>query len=71
MLRELEQRRRYRKARLRGSHAGEALPLPDRLGKLGCAQILELRLVIEQLHLRRRARLKQVDYALGFWREMG
>ena len=31
----------------------------------------ELRLVVEQIHLRRRAGLEQVDHALGFGREIG
>ena len=70
VLRELEHRRRHRKGRLRRGHAGQTLPHPDRGRQLRAAQIVQPRLVVEHVHLRRPARLKQIDHALGRGREM-
>ena len=71
MLRELVLARGDGKARLRRSHPGEALPAADRIGKFGPAQIGQLGLVVEQIHLRRGPRLKQVDHPFGFGCEVG
>ena len=48
-------------------HAGEPLAHADRVGQLLARRSCELRLGVEQVHLRRRARLEQVDhrFALG------
>src|SRR5207302_5895251 len=62
---ELEQRRRDGEARLRRGHAGEALAGADRIGQLGPGELLQARLVVEQIHLRRRAGLEEIDDALG------
>jgi hypothetical protein len=56
----LETGRGDREARLRGRHSGEPLAHPDRIRQLGAAEALERRLVIEQVHLRRSARLEDV-----------
>src|SRR5262249_11164783 len=70
VLLETEHRRRDGEALLRRGHGGEPLPLADRLGQLGAAQPVELRLVVEQVHLRRRARLEEVDDPLRLGREV-
>ena len=70
MLRELELRRDDRKALLAGRHAGEPLPLPDRVGQFLAVQFAQPRLVIEQFQLRRPARLEQIDDALGLGRKV-
>src|SRR5439155_1689429 len=61
---ELEQTWRHREPLLPRRHAGEALAHADRLRQVLVAQIAELRFVIEQIQLRRRARLEQVDHTL-------
>ena len=66
----LEDRRRRRKGRLVRRHAGEPLPLANRIRQLGAAQLRQLRLVIEQIELRGRAVLEQIDDALRLRREM-
>jgi hypothetical protein len=48
----------HRKAELRGRHVGEALPGADRFRQIRALEILQARLVVEQLHLRRAARLE-------------
>ena len=70
VLRELEHRRRDRETGLRRGHAGEPLAHADRVGQLGAAQLRQLRLVVEQIHLRRRAGLEQIDHALRLGREV-
>ena len=67
---ELEDRRRGGKLRLVGRHAGEPLAHADRIRQLRAAQLREVRLVVEQIELRGRAVLEQVDDALGLGREV-
>ena len=59
VLRELEFRRHDRKARLRRRHAGEPLALAHRFGQVLALKFDEAGLVVEQLHLRRSARLER------------
>ncbi len=70
VLRELEHRGRHRKGVLAGRHAGETLTTSNGVGQLRPAKTGELRLVIEKIHLRRRARLKQVDDPPGAGHEV-
>ena len=70
VLRELEERRRHREAGLRRGHAGEPLAHADRIGQLVAARGLRARLVVEQIHLRGRAGLEQIDDAFGLWRKV-
>ena len=70
VLLELELARRDRERLLRRGHAGEPLPLADRIGQLLREEILQLRLVIEQIDLRRAAGLEEIDDALGFGSEV-
>ena len=70
MLRELEQRRRDGKTGLRRSHAGQTLTAANGIRQFRFREILETRLVIEQLHLRWAAGLKQVNHPLGLGCQM-
>ena len=54
---------------LRG-HAGETLSTADVLGQLLAIELVEKRLVIEQIHLGRCATLEEIDDAFGFGREV-
>ena len=54
------------KRALARSHARDALPHTHAAGKLCAGQLVERRLVIEQIHLRWAARLVQENYPLGF-----
>ena len=60
---------RGREVRLVRRHAGEPLAHADRVGQLRAAHARQVRLVVEQVELRGRAVLEQVDDALGFGRE--
>ena len=62
--------RRHRKPVLPRGHARQPLPHPDRVGQVRPLKPREPRLGIEQIHLRRRTRLKQVDHPLGPRREV-
>ena len=57
-------------AGLRGGHARESLAAADRIGQLRSLAFEQVRLGIEQVHLRRAARLEQVNHALRAGREM-
>ncbi len=63
--REPKPRRRDGKTCLARGHAREPLPHPNGLGQLGCPEIGQFWLIVEQVHLRRPARLEQVDDPLG------
>ena len=65
VLREPEPRRRDGETRLPRGHAGEPLPHPNGVGQLGRPQIGQSRLIVEQVHLRRPARLEEIDDPLG------
>src|SRR5262249_13806215 len=67
---ELEDRRRGRETRLVRSHPREPLSPPDRIGQVLAAILFELRLRVEEIELRRRARLVEVNHALGLRREV-
>ena len=61
---EFEDRRRERKARLPGGHAGEALALfLEPAVEILLEALFQLRLVVEQIELRRRADQRDVDHA--------
>ena len=49
---ELKSRWRY-KLLLASSHRGDTLPLADGLGQLGLEKLMQVRLVIEKIHLAR------------------
>ena len=70
VLRELEHRLHDRERALPRGHARDALAVSHGCGQLRLVQLLQRRLVVEQVHLRRSARHEEVDDALGFWREM-
>ena len=70
VLGELENRRCDGKAALTGCHRRQALTFADGLRKVFVVPVLHLRLVVEEVHLRRRAHHVQIDGALGFWREV-
>ena len=70
VLRELEDRRRGRKFRLIRRHAGEPLAHADGIRQIRSAPRLQVRLVIEEIELRRRAVLEEINHALGGGREM-
>ena len=70
VLRELEDRRRDGKPRLAGGHGGEALALADGVGQVLVEPLLHPRLVVEQVHLRRRADHVEVDGPLRLGREV-
>ena len=70
MLRELEDGWRGGKLRLVSRHAGEALAHADGFRQLRAVQLCEVRLVVEQIELRRRAVLEEVDDALGLGRKV-
>ena len=53
------------KRALARGHGGEALALADRVGQILVVQLLHLRLVVVQIHLRRAADHVQVDDVLG------
>ena len=61
---ELELRSGDRKRPLKRGHAGQALPHADRRRQFLAVHRAQLRLVVEQLELRRPATLKEVDDAL-------
>ena len=71
MLRELEFGRGDGEGLLAGGHAGEALALADGVGEFFAAEFEEVGLVVEEIHLRRRAGLEEVDDAFGFGGEVG
>jgi hypothetical protein len=58
---EAEDRGGHRKTLLARGHRGEPLPLADRFGQILAALRLHLRLGIEEVHLRGRAGLEEVD----------
>ena len=64
MLGELEDAGCDREIFLLGGHASEALALSDRVGQILAKHFLHLWLGIEQIHLRGRAGLEQIDHAL-------
>ena len=63
-------RRRDREAILLRRHAGEPLAAANGVGKIDAAHVVELRLVVEEVHLRRSARLEEIDDALGLGGEV-
>jgi hypothetical protein len=67
---ELERRPGQRQRRLVGGHAGETLPHAHRPGQFLSVHLGKLRLVVEQIHLRRPAAHEQVNDPLGAWREI-
>src|SRR5277367_2485464 len=71
MLRKREFRRYDRKAGLAGRHAGKALAAAYRVRQVRALKVFETWFVIEQLHLRRTARLKQIDDTFGASGEVG
>src|SRR5262249_28788790 len=71
MLRKLEDRFGNRKARLPCGHRSQTLAVPDGVGQVRAVSLGKLRLVIEQIELRRRAALEHVNDALCLWRKMG
>jgi len=56
---------------LRRGHPGEPLAHADAVGQVFGEPILELRLVVEQVKLRRGPRLEQINDPLGFAGEVG
>ena len=50
-----------RKTRLPARHASETLPLPDRVGELLTVKLPQPGLVVEELEMRRPARLEQIN----------
>ena len=54
MLLELEDGRGDREALLSRSHAGEALTFTNRIGQIRVELLVHCRLVVEEIHLRRR-----------------
>ena len=68
MLFELERRADHGKRRLIARHAREPLSAADGIGKLLAVPLLEVRLVIEQVQLRRSARHEQVNDPFGLGR---
>ena len=70
VLGELEDGGRDREARLSRRHRGETLALANRVGQILVEPVVHRRLVVEGLHLRRRADHMQIDRAFGFRREV-
>ena len=70
VLGELEDRRGDRQALLARGHRRDSLAHPDRVGQLDPAPVPDRRLVVEQVDLRRGARLEQVDHPLRPGREV-
>ena len=70
MLLKLKNRSGQRNRSLLRSHGGQALAHSDALGQLFAIEFVQQRFVIEQVHLRWRAALKQVNDALGFGGEV-
>ena len=70
VLRELEDRAGERNRRLVGRHAGQPLAAADRVGQLLAVLLVEQRLVVEQVLLRRPAALEQIDDPLRLRREV-
>ncbi len=68
VLLELEHRRGDGELGLIGRHAREALTHADRVGQILAAFFFHRRLGIKEIHLRRRAGLKEIDHSLGFGR---
>ena len=63
-------RRRHGEAFLPGGHAGDALPIADRVGQVLVEALRQLRLIVEGLELRGRADHREVDAALGLGGEV-
>jgi len=63
-------RRRDGETRLPAGHRGESLTVADALRQVFVIIGLHLRLVVEQIHLRRSTDHVQVDHALGLWRKL-
>ena len=61
----------HRKGHLPGRHARQSLITNDRLGYFLAMHLLQERLVIKRLHLRRTAVLEQKDHSLGLGPELG
>src|SRR3954453_419104 len=70
MLCKLEHRRSDRKSRLTGCHGCEPLALADRVRQVLIEPLFHSRLVVECLHLWRRAKHMQINRALRLRREM-
>ena len=70
VLREFEDGGRGGELRLESGHAGQALPLADRIRQVGAARSFQVGLVVEQVQLRGRAVLEEIDDALGLGREV-
>ena len=70
VLRELEHRGGTGKRLLPGGHAGDALAHADRRRQLVAVQLLELRLVVEQVDVGRPAGHEQVDDPLRLGRQV-
>ena len=62
--RKAELRRHHRKTRLLPRHPRQPLPPPDRIRQLGLVNVLQLRLIVKGLQLRRPPGLKQVNHPL-------
>ena len=69
--RELEDRAGQRQGRLVGRHARQPLTHPDRVRQVLAVHLVQERLVVEQVELRRPAAHEQVDDPLGPGRMMG
>ena len=65
MLREVELGRRHRFRLLLRRELSQPLPLAYGVRQLGAVKLPEARLVIEQVQLRRAARVKEKDDSLG------
>ncbi len=70
VLGELENRRRDRQRLLSRGHAGDPLPHADRGGQLLAVKLFQLRLVIEQVDVRRPAGHEEVDDSFHLRRQM-
>ena len=67
---ELELRRRNREARLAAGHGGETLAIADAFRQVLVVPLMHLRLVVEEVDLRRAAHHVQVDHALCLGRKL-
>ena len=56
---------------LAGGHAGQALALADGVGEILAVDLLQLRLVVEEVDVRGAAGLEEIDDAFRLGREMG
>ena len=70
MLSEFEYGSSDGEARLRGGHPGQTLALSYGIWQLRALKIIELGLVVKQVHLRWRPRLEQVNHPFGFGRKV-